>query len=107
MGYASMKNFFDSLYLTEPQSLTLTREVLTERERLEVLVDSYKTLLREEAAKASALIEISEKLQEHEEEIQRNKKYEIEKVTSYKPLTFTGKKFSVFKYVWEVCHQLQ
>ncbi|XP_038075009.1 uncharacterized protein LOC119742860 [Patiria miniata] len=42
MGYTSMKDFFDALDHLQPRSLTLTREVLEERIRLEIALEGIQ-----------------------------------------------------------------
>ncbi|XP_030257759.1 uncharacterized protein LOC115572086 [Sparus aurata] len=81
MGTRSMNKFFVALNVIETRSLTLTKEVLRERERLENSVEKVKFGL----AKLVEIKESSEKLKKHEAEISRNENFEFE-VTVKKPV---------------------
>ncbi|XP_028329588.1 uncharacterized protein LOC114479870 [Gouania willdenowi] len=84
MGTKSMKRFFAALNLIQTKSLKLTKEVLKERQQLEVSVENLQVQVRLGLAKLEELKETREKLKEHEAEIHRNKDFEFE-VTVQKP----------------------
>ncbi|XP_028328704.1 uncharacterized protein LOC114479299 [Gouania willdenowi] len=78
MGTKSMKRFFAALNLIQTKSLKLTKEVLKERQQLEVSVENLQVQVRLGLAKLEELKETREKLKEHEAEINRNKNFEFE-----------------------------
>ncbi|XP_028283185.1 immune-associated nucleotide-binding protein 13-like isoform X2 [Parambassis ranga] len=72
MGTSSMKKFFAALTKIKTKSLTLTQQVLRERQQLEVSVDNLQLQVKFGLAKLEEIKETSEKLKEHEAEISRN-----------------------------------
>ncbi|KAL7386873.1 hypothetical protein ABVT39_015024 [Epinephelus coioides] len=84
MGTKSMKRFFAALNIMDTKSLTMTKEVLRERQRLENSVENLQTQVRVGLAKLEELKETTDKLKEHEAEISRNENFEFE-VTVTKP----------------------
>ncbi|KAM4551948.1 uncharacterized protein PAE49_015528 isoform 1-T2 [Odontesthes bonariensis] len=84
MGTNSMKRFFIALNQMETKSLTMTKQVLKERNQLEVSVESLQKQVRLGLAKLEEIKETSEKLREHEAEISRNDNFEFE-VSVMKP----------------------
>ncbi|XP_038574940.1 uncharacterized protein LOC119902684 isoform X2 [Micropterus salmoides] len=91
MGTKSMKRFFAALNLIESKSLTMTKEVLREREQLENSVENLQEQVKVQLAKLEEIKETSEILKEHEAEMKRNKNFEFE-VTVMKPfeVDFSG-----------------
>ncbi|XP_054876571.1 uncharacterized protein LOC129351647, partial [Poeciliopsis prolifica] len=87
MGTKSMKRFFAALNQIETKSLTLTNEVLRERQQLEVSVENLQHQVKLGLAKLEEIREIREKIKEHEAEISRNEKFKFE-VTVKKPIQF-------------------
>ncbi|XP_049453841.1 uncharacterized protein LOC125901889 [Epinephelus fuscoguttatus] len=85
MGTKSMKRFFAALNVMKTKSLTMTKEVLRERQQLENSVDNLQTQVRVGLAKLEELKETTDKLKEHEAEISRNENFEFE-VTVMKPV---------------------
>uniref|UniRef100_A0AAV2KR97 Fibronectin type-III domain-containing protein n=1 Tax=Knipowitschia caucasica TaxID=637954 RepID=A0AAV2KR97_KNICA len=77
MGKDSMKKFFDALDKTEPQSLTLTKEVLKERKQLEETVEDIEREISEGLAQEDEIWQIQEQIKKHEAEIERNKDFEL------------------------------
>ncbi|XP_030607797.1 uncharacterized protein LOC115795828 [Archocentrus centrarchus] len=84
MGTKSMKRFFDALNVIETKSLTMTKEVLRERNQLEISVENLQKQVKLGLAKLEEIKETSDKLKEHEAEISRNENFEFE-VTVKKP----------------------
>ncbi|KAM8728502.1 uncharacterized protein AB9X84_001797 [Acanthopagrus schlegelii] len=78
MGASSMEMFFDALNVIETKSLTLTKEVLRERQELENSVENLRKQVNFGLAKLEEIKEINEKLKDHEAEISRNENFEIE-----------------------------
>uniref|UniRef100_A0A3P9C8P3 AIG1-type G domain-containing protein n=1 Tax=Maylandia zebra TaxID=106582 RepID=A0A3P9C8P3_9CICH len=78
MGTESMKRFFAALNLLETKSLTLTKEVLTERKQLEITVENLQEQVKLRLAKIEEINETSERLKEHQAEISRNENFEFE-----------------------------
>ncbi|XP_067330021.1 uncharacterized protein [Channa argus] len=84
MGIKSMKRFFSALNVIETKSLTLTKEVLRERQQLENSVEKLQEQVKFGLAKLEEIKETAEKLKENEAEISRNVNFEFE-VTVKKP----------------------
>ncbi|XP_049454443.1 uncharacterized protein LOC125902267 isoform X1 [Epinephelus fuscoguttatus] len=78
MGTKSMKRFFAALNVMDTKSLTMTKEVLRERQQLENSVENLQTHVRVGLAKLEELKETTDKLKEHEAEISRNENFEFE-----------------------------
>lgn len=85
MGTKSMKRFFNALNLIDTKSLTMTKDVLREREKLENSVENVEKQVKLGLAKLEEIKETADKLKEHEAEISRNEKFELE-VTVMKPV---------------------
>ncbi|XP_071779107.1 uncharacterized protein LOC139929932 [Centroberyx gerrardi] len=85
MGTKSMKNFFAALNVITPKSLTMTKQVLKEREQLENSVENLQKQVKLGLAKLEEIKETAQILQQHEAEISRNEKFEFE-VTVKKPV---------------------
>ncbi|KAM7379837.1 hypothetical protein PAMP_005357 [Pampus punctatissimus] len=84
MGTKSMKRFFVALNVIETKSLTLTKEVLKQRNQLEISVENLQKQVKLGLAKLEEIKETTEKLNEHEAEISRNENFKFE-VTVTKP----------------------
>ncbi|XP_033630401.1 uncharacterized protein LOC117292465 [Asterias rubens] len=80
MGERSMRNFFAALEKLESKSLSLTKEVLEERRRLEVAVEGLQPQIRMGVCKFEELRKEHQILEQHEVEIEANKefRYEVE-----------------------------
>ncbi|XP_067462996.1 uncharacterized protein [Thunnus thynnus] len=84
MGTQSMKRFFLDLNVIDTKSLTMTKEVLKERQKVKNSVENLQEQVKLGLAKVEELKETTEKLKEHEAEISRNENFEFE-VTAKKP----------------------
>ncbi|XP_034004200.1 uncharacterized protein LOC117496601 [Trematomus bernacchii] len=80
MGAKSMKKFFVALDRMTTKSLTMTKEVLGERNQLQISVENVQKQVKVGLAKLEEIKETTEKLKLHEAEISRNEKFEIEVV---------------------------
>ncbi|KAL8164718.1 UNVERIFIED_CONTAM: hypothetical protein K2H54_003218, partial [Gekko kuhli] len=78
MGAASMKTFFESLNSLEPRSLTLTKEVLRERRRLEAAVEGLQPQIKAGLTKLDSLRKTKQILEQHKDEMDANKDFEVE-----------------------------
>ncbi|XP_038074365.1 uncharacterized protein LOC119742497 [Patiria miniata] len=76
MGYTSMKEFFYVLDDLQPQSLSLTVEVLEERKSLEVALEGLQSQILFAWEQTEQLKKDKKILEEHEKEIQANKSFE-------------------------------
>ncbi|KAK2822826.1 hypothetical protein Q5P01_022891 [Channa striata] len=85
MGIKSMKRFFAALNVIETKSLTLTKEVLRERQQLENSVEKLQEQVKLGLAKLEEIKQTSEILKENEAEISRNENFEFE-VSVKKPV---------------------
>ncbi|KAM4605005.1 uncharacterized protein ACJ7VT_017306 [Polymixia lowei] len=78
MGTKSMKNFFTALNTIDTKSLSLTKEVLREREQLENSVENLQKQVRLGLAKIEEIRQTSHILQKHEADITANGNFEFE-----------------------------
>ncbi|XP_078121241.1 uncharacterized protein LOC144527189 [Sander vitreus] len=78
MGTKSMKRFFVALDIVDTKGLTMTKEVLRERERLENLGDNLQKQVKEGLTKLEEIKEATGILKEYEAETSRNEKFEFE-----------------------------
>ncbi|XP_062284289.1 uncharacterized protein LOC133990131 [Scomber scombrus] len=85
MGTKSMKRFFVAVNEIKTKSLTMTQEVLRERQQLENSVENLEKQVKVGSAKLEEIKETTEILKKHEAEISRNKDFEFE-VTIKKPV---------------------
>lgn len=84
MGKKSLAKFFVALTTMKTKSLTMTKEVLRERQQLENSIENLQKQVKVGLAKLEEIRETSEKLKEHEAEISRNENFEF-KVKVMKP----------------------
>ncbi|XP_070775643.1 uncharacterized protein [Enoplosus armatus] len=107
MGTKSMKRFFAALNLIETKSLTLTKEVLRERQQLENSVENLQTQVKVGIAKLEEINETAKKLKEHEVEISRNENFEFD-VSVMKPfqekISGTGNYITNCQQCSNTCH---
>ncbi|XP_062379617.1 uncharacterized protein si:ch73-170d6.2 [Sardina pilchardus] len=78
MGKASMNKFFTHLDSMQPQSLTLTKEVLQERRQLEATVQGLQPMIRMGLSKLEEINTTKAALENHETHIKENKDFEFE-----------------------------
>lgn len=75
MGLASFAKFFTQLRLMEPRSLSLTKEVLEEREQLEAIVESLQPQIKGILSKIDTLKQEQRIMEQHEADIKGNKNF--------------------------------
>ena len=75
MGSQSMRHFFHALSQIEPRSLSLTQEVLKERQRLEAAVEGLQPQIQMGCGKLDELQEEQRILEQHEADIEANKDF--------------------------------
>lgn len=78
LGISSMGNFFKSLEQMKTKSLSLTQEVLKEREQLEVLVEGLQPQINAGLTKLDEIKKTSAVLEQHKAEMDANKDFEYE-----------------------------
>ncbi|XP_067247303.1 uncharacterized protein [Chanodichthys erythropterus] len=78
LGCSSMKKFFISLNKMETKSLSLTREVLKERQQLEVLVEGLQPQINAGLTKLDEIKKTRAALEQHKAEMFANKNFEYE-----------------------------
>ncbi|XP_072885905.1 uncharacterized protein [Hemitrygon akajei] len=78
MGENSMKKFFRALSKMEAKSLSLTKEVLREREQLETTVEGLQVQIRVGLTKQEELRKTQQVLNQHQTELEANKDFEYE-----------------------------
>ncbi|XP_034534533.1 uncharacterized protein LOC117808985 [Notolabrus celidotus] len=103
MGTKSMMRFFNALNLIETKSLTMTKEVLKERQQLEVSVEGLQIRVKNGIAKLEEVKETAEKLKEHEAEISRNEKFQFE-IKIKKPIQVDISGSGVYITNCQQCH---
>ncbi|XP_003388518.1 PREDICTED: uncharacterized protein LOC100640421 [Amphimedon queenslandica] len=75
MGYASLEKFFTTFQQAGAVSLQLTREVLNERQQLEVIVNGIQPQINAGLAKIDELNQEEKMLKENESKIKANKDF--------------------------------
>lgn len=75
MGIQSFASFFDQFSSVEPRSLTLTRQVLEEREQLETMIQGLQPRIRTALAKIDELKQEESILQQHKDAIDSSKNF--------------------------------
>ncbi|XP_059826654.1 uncharacterized protein LOC132394472 [Hypanus sabinus] len=78
MGENSMKKFFRALSKMEAKCLSLTREVLREREQLETTVEGLQVQIQAGLSKQEELRKTQQFLNQHQTELDANKNFEYE-----------------------------
>ncbi|XP_018541902.1 uncharacterized protein LOC108889762 [Lates calcarifer] len=78
MGKASMNTFFTHLNTMQPQSLTLTKEVLQERKQLEATVEGLQPMIRQGLSKLEEINSTKAALENHETHMKENEDFEYE-----------------------------
>uniref|UniRef100_A0A672K4Q6 Uncharacterized LOC107576423 n=1 Tax=Sinocyclocheilus grahami TaxID=75366 RepID=A0A672K4Q6_SINGR len=78
LGFSSMKKFFKSLNEMETKSLSLTQEVLKERQHLEVHVEGLQPQINAGLTKLDEIKKTRAALQQHKAEMDANKDFEYE-----------------------------
>ncbi|KAF4114327.1 hypothetical protein G5714_004550 [Onychostoma macrolepis] len=98
LGFSSMNKFFTSLNKMKTQSLSLTQEVLKERQQLEVLVEGLQPQINAGLTKLDEIKKIRADLEQHKAEMEANKdfEYELEMTVNGKCTVCPG------KCVWNV-----
>ncbi|XP_076600411.1 uncharacterized protein LOC143328876 [Chaetodon auriga] len=103
MGTKSLKRFFVALNVINTKSLTLTKEVLRQRENLEISVENLQKQVKVGLAKLEEIKVLSEEVKKHEAEISRNEDFEFE-VTIKKPVQIDISGTRVFLTNCQQCH---
>jgi hypothetical protein len=78
MAVEGFEKFFDDLSRMEAKSLTLTREVLEERKRLEALVEGLQLRTQIKLTRIDEFQQIKKTLTENREQMDANKNFEFE-----------------------------
>ncbi|XP_067248687.1 uncharacterized protein [Chanodichthys erythropterus] len=107
MGFSSMKKFFASLIKMETQSLSLTREVLKERQQLEVNVEGLQPQINAGLTKLDEIRKTRAALEQHKAEMDANKDFEYEvEVNAPKQIkNTTGYYLSNCQKCYFTCHE--
>ncbi|XP_048036364.1 uncharacterized protein LOC125261854 [Megalobrama amblycephala] len=106
MGFSSMNRFFTFLNKMETKSLTLTREVLKERQQLEVLVEGIRPQINAGLTKLDEIRKTRATLEQHKAEMDANKdfEYEVEVTVPKQTLNNTGSYLSNCHKCNFTCH---
>ncbi|XDV25664.1 hypothetical protein PO909_029543 [Leuciscus waleckii] len=78
LGFSSMNKFFTSLNKMETKSLSLTQEVLKERQQLEVHVQGLQPQINAGLTKLDEIKKTRDALDQHKTEMEANKDFEYE-----------------------------
>ncbi|KAK4030156.1 hypothetical protein OUZ56_023132 [Daphnia magna] len=78
MAVEGFDRFFEDLSRMEAKSLTLTREVLEERKRLEALVEGLQMRTEIKLTRVDELEQIKKALKDNEDQLEANKDFEFE-----------------------------
>ena len=107
MGMASFKAFFKQLACMEARSLQLTKEVLREREQLQVIVQSLPIQIQAILDKTNTLQQEKRIMEQHEADIAANKnfKYSVKEPRIVKHGTLPGQYVINCTRCTFTCHQ--
>ncbi|XP_063049606.1 uncharacterized protein LOC134444063 [Engraulis encrasicolus] len=78
MGKSSLKKFFTHLKTMTTQSLSLTKEVLQERDRLEATVEGLQPLIQKGLSKMEEIRTTEAALDKHKNQVEENRDFEYE-----------------------------
>ncbi|KAG2470594.1 STXA protein, partial [Polypterus senegalus] len=78
MGTYSLRHFFKSLKSFSPKSLSLTQEVLKERQELEVAIEGLQPQINAGLTTLDEIRKIKNALEQHKAEMEANKDFEYE-----------------------------
>ena len=78
MGYESFKSFFNHLLTVEARSLALTREVLSTREQLEILIPGLQEQVRVGLSELDVIEQEERTLKQHEADLMANEDFTYE-----------------------------
>ncbi|KAA0725503.1 hypothetical protein E1301_Tti010335 [Triplophysa tibetana] len=76
LGNSSLRNFFKSLEQMKTKSLSLTKEVLKERQRLEILVEGLQPQINAGLTKLDEIRKTNAVLEQHKADMDANKDFE-------------------------------
>ena len=108
MGYLSFQNFFTEFAKAESVSLRLTKEVLNEREQLQILIEGLNPQITMGLNKIEEMRQEELVLQHHVSEIETNKDFTYEVVITkpnYIDLKGTGRHTTTCLKCNYTCHQ--
>ncbi|XP_034006850.1 uncharacterized protein LOC117498816 [Trematomus bernacchii] len=103
LGAKSMERFFVATDKLTTKSLTMTKEVLRERNQLQISIENVQKQVKVGLAKLEEIKETTEQVKLHEAEISRNEKFEIE-VVVMKPFKVDISGTGTFITNCQVCH---
>ncbi|KAK9976758.1 hypothetical protein ABG768_021961 [Culter alburnus] len=106
MGFSSMRKFFTSLRKMETKSLSLTQEVLKERQQLEFLVERLQPQISAGLTKLDELKKTRAALEQHKAEMDENKdfEYDLQVTVSIKIENNTGYYLTNCQQCYYTCH---
>ncbi|XP_038077142.1 uncharacterized protein LOC119744989 [Patiria miniata] len=105
MGKENMTDFLLEIQTLEPRSLVLTKEVLEERKRLEVMVHGLQPQINLGICKLAELQWEHQLLQQHEKDIEANKDFKFElEVPKSKMVEITGEFITNCSKCHFTCH---
>ena len=105
----SFKVFFEEFPKADPASLTLTREVLNEREQLHVLIEGLSDQITRHLNKVEEMRQEEIVLQQHQKEIETNQPFtytvNVTKPFKLTPLKETGLHTTTCETCFTTCHK--
>ena len=105
----SFKVFFEEFPKADPASLTLTREVLNEREQLQVLIGGLRDQITRRLNKVEEMRQEEIVLQQHQKEIETNQPFtytvDVTKPFKLTPLKETGLHTTTCETCLTTCHK--
>ncbi|KAI7793934.1 hypothetical protein IRJ41_009432 [Triplophysa rosa] len=106
LGNSSLRKFFISLKQMKTKSLSLTQEVLKERQQLETLVEGLQPQINAGLSKLDEIKKTSAALEQHKAEMDANKdfEYEVEVVLPKKIENTTGRFLTNCQKCYFTCH---
>ncbi|KAA0721726.1 hypothetical protein E1301_Tti014301 [Triplophysa tibetana] len=106
LGNSSLRKFFTSLIQMKTKSLSLTQEVLKERQQLETLVEGLQPQINAGLSKLDEIKKTTAALEQHKAEMDANKdfEYEVERVVPKQIKNTTGRYLTNCQICYFTCH---
>ncbi|XP_056624760.1 uncharacterized protein LOC130437399 [Triplophysa dalaica] len=106
LGNSSLRKFFTSLKQMKTKSLSLTQEVLKERQQLETLVEGLQPQINAGLSKLDEMKKTTAALEQHKAEMDANKdfEYEVERVVPKQIKNTTGGYLLNCQKCYFTCH---
>lgn len=95
MGMESFSTFFRELETVDPVSLTLTKDVLNERKKLQIILEGLKTQIDRKFLNMQKLEHEEEMLTKHKNEAEKNENFQYQELIVHNELVQLDSKFQL------------